>query len=333
MLFFFLQKTPTFVIMRMEHYIKDLLYRYECVVIPGFGGFLTQRKSAYLDIKNQQFIAPSKSISFNRQLIENDGILANYIAKAEDVSYQKAVDKINLFVEQLSQSLAKQKEITLDEIGTFYQREDKVLFFVNDRENFLLDSFGLQATGANSVKEKLVEKQPIKEEESLEAPIKEISLQEAIVQRSTSKYAFVKYAAVGIIALGVAGLIGANWYSQNVEEHNLVEQQKASKQVEQQIQEATFIIQNPLPEIVFKVKTEVGNYHIVAGAFREKENALKKVTQLKEEGFSPREIGANKYGLHQVVYGSFETRREALNKLREVKRTNNSGAWLLVKEL
>lgn len=332
MLFFFLKKTLTFVIMRMEHYIKDLLYRYECVVIPGFGGFLTQRKSAYLDIQNQQFVAPSKRISFNRQLIENDGILANYIAKAEDISYQEAVDKINVFVAQLSQSLAKQKEITLSEIGTFYQREDKVLFFVNDRENFLLDSFGLQATAANSVKEKLIE-EPIKEEENLEAPIKEISLQEAIVQRSTSKYAFVKYAAVGILALGVAGLIGANWYSQNVEEHNLVEQQKASKQVEQQIQEATFVIQNPLPEIVFKVKTEVGNYHIVAGAFREKENAHKKVTQLREEGFSPREIGANKYGLHQVVYGSFETRREAINKLHEIKRTHNTGAWLLVKEL
>ena len=55
--------------------------------------------------------------------------------------------------------------------------------------------------------------------------------------------------------------------------------------------------------------------------------------QLKAEGFSPREIGANKYGLHQVVYGSFETREEALAKLREIKKSNNPGAWLLVKEL
>ncbi|TXK78604.1 SPOR domain-containing protein [Mesonia sp. K4-1] len=318
--------------MRMEHYIKELLYRYECVVIPGFGGFLTQRKSAYLDIQNQQFIAPSKSISFNRQLIENDGILANYIAKAENISYQQAVDKINLFVEQLSSSLAKHKEIKLPEIGTFYQKDDKILFFVNDSQNFLLDSFGLQSTKANSVKEKASKILP-QQEEITTAPIKEISLQEAIVKRSTSSYAFAKYAAVGVIALGVAGLFGANWYSQNVTEHNLVEQQKATKKVEQQIQEATFVINNPLPEIVFKVKTEIGNYHIVAGAFREKENAAKKVTQLKAEGFSPREIGANKYGLHQVVYGSFETREEALAKLREIKKSNNPGAWLLVKEL
>ena len=316
----------------MEHYIKELLYRYECVVIPGFGGFLTQRKSAYLDIQNQQFIAPSKSISFNRQLIENDGILANYIAKAENISYQKAVDKINLFVEQLSNSLAKHKEIKLSEIGTFYQKDDKILFFVNGSQNFLLDSFGLQSTKANSVKEKASKTLP-QQEETTTAPIKEISLQEAIVKRSTSNYAFAKYAAVGVIALGVAGLFGANWYSQNVTEHNLVEQQKATKKVEQQIQEATFVINNPLPEIVFKVKTEIGNYHIVAGAFREEENAAKKVTQLKAEGFSPREIGANKYGLHQVVYGSFETREEALAQLREIKKSNNPGAWLLVKEL
>lgn len=316
----------------MEHYIKELLYRYECVVIPGFGGFLTQRKSAYLDIQNQQFIAPSKSISFNRQLIENDGILANYIAKAENISYQQAVDKINLFVEQLSSSLAKHKEIKLSVIGTFYQKDDKILFFVNGSQNFLLDSFGLQSTKANSVKVEVSKTLP-QQEETATAPIKEISLQEAIVKRNTSSYAFAKYAAVGVIALGVAGLFGANWYSQNVTEHNLVEQQKATKKVEQQIQEATFVINNPLPEIVFKVKTEIGNYHIVAGAFREKENAAKKVTQLKAEGFSPREIGANKYGLHQVVYGSFETRKEALAKLREIKKSNNPGAWLLVKEL
>jgi len=315
----------------MEHYIKELLYRYECVVIPGFGGFLTQRKSAYLDLQNQQFIAPSKSISFNRQLIENDGILANYIAKAENITYQKAVDKINSFVEQLSHSLAKQKEITLSDIGTFYQKEDKILFFVKDKENFLLDSFGLEATKATSVKKK--EQQQFQQEESTTAPIKEISLQEAIVQRSASKYAFAKYAAVGIITLGIAGLWGANWYSKDVTQHNLVEQQKASKQVEQHIQEATFVIDNPLPEIVFKVKTESGNYHIVAGAFREKENAVKKVNQLKAEGFSSREIGANKYGLHEVVYGSFPTRQEALTKLREIKKSHNSGAWLLVKEL
>ena len=90
---------------------------------------------------------------------------------------------------------------------------------------------------------------------------------------------------------------------------------------------------NPLPEVTFKVARETGNYHIVAGAFREQENAAKKVKQLQEKGFNAREIGANKYGLHQVIYSSYEDRLEALKALRTIKSNENREAWLLVEEL
>ena len=50
-------------------------------------------------------------------------------------------------------------------------------------------------------------------------------------------------------------------------------------------------------------------------------------------GFSPILIGVNKYGLHQVAYNSYEDRLEAIKNLREIKKSQNSDAWLLVKEL
>ena len=55
--------------------------------------------------------------------------------------------------------------------------------------------------------------------------------------------------------------------------------------------------------------------------------------QLKKQGFNARKIGANKYGLHQVVYSSYTDRLEALQALRDVKKTHNKEAWLLVKDL
>lgn len=112
----------------------------------------------------------------------------------------------------------------------------------------------------------------------------------------------------------------------------MAEQQAAESQLQQRIQQATFIIDNPLPEITFKVSKQSGDYHVVAGAFRVEENAHLKVTELKAEGHKARYIGENRYGLHQVVYSSLETRAEALKLLREVKRTND-GAWLLIQEL
>ena len=66
--------------MQLETYISDLLYRYECVVIPDFGAFLTQPVSARIDESNFTFYPPKKELSFNEQLKNNDGLLAKYIA-------------------------------------------------------------------------------------------------------------------------------------------------------------------------------------------------------------------------------------------------------------
>ena len=63
------------------------------------------------------------------------------------------------------------------------------------------------------------------------------------------------------------------------------------------------------------------------------ENCDKKIEQLKEEGYNPRKIGVNKYGLHEVVYASYETGEEALVAIRKIRQTSNKDAWLLVKDL
>jgi len=62
--------------MQLATYIKDLLYRYECVIIPGFGAFLTQYQSATINSANNSIFPPGKQVSFNRQLQTNDGLLA-----------------------------------------------------------------------------------------------------------------------------------------------------------------------------------------------------------------------------------------------------------------
>ena len=41
--------------MALEDYIKDLLYRYDCVIIPNFGGFVTNQISAQIDTDSNTF--------------------------------------------------------------------------------------------------------------------------------------------------------------------------------------------------------------------------------------------------------------------------------------
>ncbi len=309
--------------MNITSHIQDLLYRYECVVLPGFGAFLSQKQSAYIDNDSNEFYPPKKIISFNRQLIKNDGLLANYIAEVEGVKYNSANNMIQEFVYDLENSLQNEAKAELANIGKFYlDNEDKLQFEPFTQINFLTQSFGLDSFKTSTVQREVYKQQV----EELEEKVPLLFTPE---KRRSS---ILKYAAIGLIALGISSFAGLNIYSSQVSKHNIAEQQEAESKLQQQIQQATFVIDNPLPAVTFEVEKQSGNYHIVAGAFRVEENAQKKVDELREDGHKARLIGANKYGLHQVVYSSHQTRREAINKLYEVKKSNE-GAWLLVQEL
>ena len=310
--------------MAVAKYIHDLLYRYECVILPGFGAFITQQHSARLSASHEEFFPPKRTVSFNRQLVKNDGLLANHLVEVEKISYEDALMKLQMYVEDLQNVLEENKAINLENIGSFTLTEgDKLQFEPDSRTNFSKEAFGLSSFTASEVLRETYKKQAAAFEEK--APV-------AFTPERRSSRKWLKYAAVGVIAFGLSGA-GLNFYKLQVNEHNLVEQQKAASILENQIQQATFVIENPLPAVTLKVSKQTGNYHIVAGAFRLEENAAEKVEQLKAEGHNARQVGANRYGLHQVIYSSHENRRDALKALWEVKRNSNPGAWLLVEEL
>ncbi|MEL6810656.1 MAG: SPOR domain-containing protein [Bacteroidota bacterium] len=310
-----------FVYMQLATYIKDLLYRYECVIIPGFGAFLTQNRSARIDDATQTFYPPTKTISFNRQLQTNDGILASYIASVENCSYELALQKIRNFTGRLSLELSERKTVTLLNVGDFFLNDEhRVQFVPSEKENFNTAAFGLSAFVSPAISRE----QPLRVEKET------IPLYE---EKKKTAYPFMRYAAVGLLAITLGSVSGLKIYEGQVEKYNYVEEQKAKALVEAEIQEATFIIENPLPALNISVHKQTGRYHIIAGAFRVEANAQKKMEQLAKKGFSAQLIGKNRYGLHQVIYSSHESRLEALQTLRTIKRTENKDAWLLVQDL
>ena len=310
--------------MNIINHIQDLLYRYECVILPGFGAFLSQRQPAYIEEDTGAFYPPKKLVSFNGQLVKSDGLLANYISEAENISYPAAVNRIVVFVDNLENSLESDGSVELENIGRFsYSAEKNLQFEPVEKLNFLTDSFGLESVNARKINREVYKKQVEELEEK--SPIN-------FTPERRKTPALLKYAAVAVIALGLGGFTGLNIYSDQVTKHNLAEQQEAQHQLQEQIQQATFVIDNPLPAITFNIEKQSGNYHIVAGAFRVEENAKKKVEELRTEGYKARLIDVNRFGLHQVVYQSLQTRGEALKLLREVKKSNE-GAWLLIQEL
>ena len=319
--------------MALTNYISDLLYRYECVLVPEFGAFLTQKHNAVIDVATNVFLPPRKVISFNEQLKQNDGLLANHIIGTDKCSYAEAVEKIAEYVAAIKGKLVTGETVLFEKIGHFsLNTEGKLQFSPLEEVNYLTTAFGLQSTHKTPVlREVYKEEVAVLEEKAPIAFIPET--------RVKAKRSYLKYAAIAVVALGVSlSFLGNKMYTDQMDEvvsHNEVKKLEIEKSA---YQRASFFDLNPIevPEVTFNVaveKKQVGSYHIIAGAFRFEENANKKIEQLKEAGFSARKIGQNKYGLHQVVYASIIDKAEALTTLKSIKKSHNSSAWLLVKKM
>lgn len=317
--------------MVVEHYISELLYRYNCVVVPNFGAFLTQKTSARINDITNTFFAPSKSISFNEQLMTNDGLLVSYIAEAEKASFEEILSRIETITKQWKQALNGGEKLSLKQIGLLWNNaENRIQFQPYYEVNYLTSSFGL-----SSFKPIPVTREVLKEEvEAIEEKIPFIISPEK--REKTSFRPYLKYAAIILIAIS-AGFTGYQVLNNGFQSRQVV-REDAKKEVERQIQEATFFNTAPLElptvnvDAVSTSEVEIdkaAKHHIVAGAFRVRANADRKIRSLQSKGYKAAYYGTNAYGLHMVTYDRFVNPKEALTVLREIKRTESRDAWLL----
>jgi len=311
--------------MKIEHYISQLLYRYQCVTVPGFGAFLTEFQSAQLHESSSAFYPPKKLVSFNSHLKNNDGLLANHIALSEKTSYDNAVDAIQNEVNIWKNILDVNGRFTLKNIGELsLNSENNIVFYPSDNTNYLTEAFGLSSFVSPAVK---------REEYKKEVEILEEKAPITFTPEARQRRPYLKYAAIFVVAVGLSGFAGYHIYNDQVKRETLMVETQVQQQVQDKIQEATFFIDTPLPAVTLSVKEDKLRYHIVAGVFRSPENADKATSQLKKLGFKSRRIPQNRHGLFPVLYGSFGTKEQAMDMMNEIRKTKDSQAWLLIKEL
>ena len=313
--------------MVLERYISDLLYRYNCVVVPGFGGFLSQYKSSVHNIQSHSFSPPSKSLSFNKQLSSNDGLLVSYMAEVEKCTYEEMLEKVTTVVDTWKHTLDQGNRLTLENLGDLKSNKDgRILFQPSYQLNHLTSSFGLSSFVSTPIAREVLKKEVLAMEEKVPFIITPERRKENFLRP------YLKYAAIFLLALST-GLTGYRLYNEGLNQRQLVVE-KAQEKVAKSIQEATFFDTAPLelPTLTLKVvseKPQLGIHHIVAGAFRYKANADKKIRLLKRRGFDARYLGTNNHGLHMVTYSSHSDVDEALQNLRSIKNTQSQDAWLL----
>ncbi len=130
--------------MQIEAYIKDLLFDFDQVVIPGFGAFIGTEQFAQINETEQKIYPPSKQISFDDQLQLDDGVLISKIEEEERLSKEAAIEAVQHFVEQLSTLLENHQVHTIEGLGTLRKTHSDHIAFQQDKSvNYFVDAYGL----------------------------------------------------------------------------------------------------------------------------------------------------------------------------------------------
>ena len=312
----------------VEHYISKLLFLHDCVIIPEFGGFVGNRKSAQLNKFTGALSPPSKEILFNPNLKSNDGLLITHIANKENISLENAKKIILQFVNETNSKLNSSKVLRLNKIGLFtLGKEGNIIFLQDSSTNYNLESFGMIPTYNKSIARKLEAKKQI------ETAVHTI--------RNTRRNPKILFRAAAVII----PLIALSYLSISKQEKiNTVYEQMATLDLFSSNEISNEIIEVPIKKIVTeKVKPVIKaedftknpvainhekKYYLIAGSFSVKENATKMLRKLNRWNYNS-EIVKGK-SLLRVSYDSFYNREDAVVALNKIKQ-ENPDAWLLTK--
>ncbi|MDR2816560.1 MAG: hypothetical protein LBB62_07660 [Proteiniphilum sp.] len=105
-------------------HIEFLLHGHNCVIIPDFGGFVVNIIPPHRD-GIAVFHAPVCELVFNRDLIHNDGLLAQSYMKNGSMSFESAMQKVEQDVRELKRQLREQRRVDMGKLGSFDMHDDK----------------------------------------------------------------------------------------------------------------------------------------------------------------------------------------------------------------
>jgi len=352
--------------MQIEKYISELLFEHDCVIVPGLGGFVCNYSPARIHEGKNRFHPPFKKISFNRNLKNNDGLLAHQISQSEQITYSEANRLISECISELSKELSSSKRFDLQNIGTFFLGEENTLLFQQDEAiNYLPESFGLSAFYSPAIKREPIERKIERNlKDKIIVPSKEHK--QPVIRKRISVVRYLAVAASLIIIASLAFVSLKTDFLKNTNFANLnpfaetavalyhpgendlpdtdvtkdnIRSLIASNGEVDTMRYLNIMINGNIPIVVrlesdkaavVKTKTSKlssgGHFHIIGGAFAIPENADKFVAKLKKLGYDATILERK---LHFVSYGGFSTREAAQQALDKI-RTAQPEAWLLI---
>jgi nucleoid DNA-binding protein len=284
-------------------FIRELLFGHDCVIVPGFGGFIGNYTPARIDRSIDTFYPPVKQISFNRNLNHNDGLLVGRISSSSGINYGDARNLVEEFVSEIRRKLEKGEKVVFENIGSFINNNEGNIQFEPDKSaNYHLDSYGLESFQCSplegyDVRKRIIrytEKDPVKR-----ASTRKILWRAAVIIPLLSLIVVVPLKTdlfkARVEATTMNPLVTAEFENNKkaVDEGSIIESSKVEEKAKPIPDETS------PPEVAVPVSSETNTYAVITGSFKSEENAVSQVNMLKEEGFVP-EIVTTGNGFYRV---------------------------------
>jgi len=326
--------------LKIKEYIKELLFANQGVVIPGFGGFVSEYEPAAFDVNENKFLPPSKKITFNSDYTFQDSLLIEFISKKEKIDKTEAQKILGDFVKEVKSGLNKGEKIDFPELGTLSKStKGEIQLKQSAESNFLLDSYGLK-----SIKTK-----PIKRNKD-SAPATKIV---------KTKKSYKKAIIIGSSTVLFLCVVTAAWFFTNgfTDFNILFPNQKSKVNVSEN--KAKLITEKNLDSIAKadsikalivhsiddntdkkdalfyeepesqEPKTIYSEFHIIAGSFKKIENAEIFASKLRDKGYNTEIIQSGENLIRIAIY-SYTNETEALKKLYNLRETSDlKSVWIL----
>lgn len=339
------------------------------LVLPNFGAFIIHNAGAHIQSQEKQVIfPPQKKVSFNSQIKQNDGVLANWLSIAINCTLSEATEKLLDFSEYCTSLLNAKSRITLEGIGFFYKDlENNLCFEPNEHNNLQTESFGLAPLNLN-----VIETDSKEIVNRIEKVDKVVGVDNKVVRNNTRYQKLILPLLIVVLLTSllsialtnntISGVIKASVFSSSeVEHYNKINYVDLSLKPFESVK-SNFVsnssgysvikigddkllavnMNSDVSSIASEDKTFVSkNYYthtksknkfnIVVGCFSILSNAKKMINQLNSKNIEGFVNGKNNKEMFVVCAGSFSNKENALEKLALIKESYPN-AWIKSEE-
>lgn len=329
----------------LTRHIEVLLLENDCVIVPGLGGFIATMKPAHYVLSEQCIIPPTRVVTFNQNLKDNDGLLAQLYMHSFDATYPQAMMQLEKDIDSLIVALDTTCDVRMGSLGNLTKNLDgRISLSVSENDQIPSpELYSLVACGITPIQEveenDNADRGRQKDEEEEISEVKSTENRKTDYDEETKKknhhlqlVDFSIAAAVAAILLLVFAIPGLNTHSGQEETYIAGTPISHSRQnVATAAKPAVRVATKP------EAKQEVSSsdvsvrdtFTIVLACNVTEINAKTFIQNLEKRGIMGACFTPGK--TTRIVYGSFDDENSAIDSLRSLRLKDAvfADAWIL----